>query len=143
MSNLKLEEFNRLGKAYFDQRAKYETAKALANEEYARLESLERQVMTAMEEHDMKSAKIPGCGGLTLKINTSYKIPRTAEDREAFFDYLKSKGIFDQMISVNSQTLNSFAKAEFEASLDEGNVDFKIPGLSDPVISTSIAMKRE
>ena len=143
MSNLKLEDFNALGKELFEQRAKYETAKALSSEEYAKLESIERRVMTAMEEHDMKSAKIPGCGLVIMQVDTSYKIPRTAEDRAAFFGYLKERGIFDQMISVNSKTLNSFAKEEFLVSVKEGNVDFKIPGLAEPALSTSIKMKRD
>ena len=55
--------------------------------------------------------------------------------REKFFNYLKGKGVFEQMITINSRTLNAFAKVELETANEEGVLDFQIPGLtkSDPV----------
>jgi hypothetical protein len=46
------------------------------------------------------------------------------------------------MISVNSQTLNSFAKKELEAAKETGDIDFKIPGLGEPTLTEMIALRR-
>jgi hypothetical protein len=56
-----------------------------------------------------------------------YSLPKTEEDREAFFQYLKDKGVFDQLITVNSNTYNSFIRAEVEAADDPMAVS--IPGV--------------
>jgi len=63
----------------------------------------------------------------------SFRVPKDDLSRELFFNFLKDRGIFDQMITVNSQTLNAFAKQEIEAHKSAGNIeeviDYIIPGI--------------
>lgn len=66
-----------------------------------------------------------------LRTRTSVQVPKSSEDREAFFDYLKERGVFEQMITVHSNTLNSFYQGEYEQAVAEGNLSFKIPGIGD------------
>lgn len=74
--------------------------------------------------------------------NTSVKIPRTLEDKEKLFNFLREKGLFEQMVSVNSQTLNSLYKSLAEEALQQGNLDFKIPGVEEPTIYTTLKLKK-
>lgn len=67
---------------------------------------------------------------ITTKLDV--KCPQLQEDREAFFEYLKKKGVYDGMIGVNYQTLNSFYKQEADLELSKGNIDFKMPGIGEP-----------
>lgn len=74
--------------------------------------------------------------------NTSVKIPRTLEDKEKLFNFLREKGLFEQIVSVNSQTLNSLYKSLAEEALQQGNLDFKIPGVEEPTIYTTLKLKK-
>lgn len=70
-----------------------------------------------------------GGGYAVLEAEVSARVPKTREARESFFDYLKQQGVYDSMITVNSRTLNSWVKAESESQLEQGNVDFRVPGI--------------
>lgn len=67
---------------------------------------------------------------MTPSVSLGWRVPQTQEDKAAFFDYLKQRGVFMDLVSVNSQTLNSFVKAE--RTLSGGGDDFTLPGLSEP-----------
>ena len=82
-------------------------------------------------------------GTISVSKRLTYKVPKSPEDREAFFDYLKAKGIFEDLITVNSQTLNGFAKQELESAQLEGATEFNIPGLGDPTLYESIKLTRK
>jgi hypothetical protein len=71
--------------------------------------------------------------GITVSITerTSVQVPKTLEQKHAFFEYLKERGIYEEMVSVNSARLNAFYKEEERLQLEQGNIDFKIPGLDE------------
>ena len=81
-------------------------------------------------------------GSFSKQARTSYKVPKTDEERRAFFEYLKEKGTYENMRTVNSMTLNAWAKQEFEAAALDGDMDFRIPGLDEPTISEYISMRK-
>ena len=70
-------------------------------------------------------------------------MPRTQEQKEAFFEYLKSRDLFWAYASVNSQALNAFYKAEFDAAMQDGDLDFSIPGIDEPDIVETIQMRKK
>jgi hypothetical protein len=45
------------------------------------------------------------------------------------------------MISINSQSLNSFYKSELEIAKEQGNVGFKIPGIAEPEVYWTLGMR--
>lgn len=102
-------------------------AKSLGEE----LKKIQEQIMLMMKESEMSSFK-HALGTVVLTTRFTVKNPATPEDKQAFFGYLKDKGIFDDMVSVHSQRLNSWYKEEMEVAKTEGNFDFKIPGIGDP-----------
>lgn len=81
-------------------------------------------------------------GKIVVAFRTSVKTPKTPEDKEAFYTYLKNRGLYDSMISVNSQTLNSLYKAEFEEAMNRGESDFAIPGLKEVTLTPSLRFSR-
>ena len=51
---------------------------------------------------------------------------------DQFFAYLKDRGLFDSVITVNSQTLNKLYRTELEAAFGRGEIDFQFPGIEPP-----------
>jgi hypothetical protein len=68
-------------------------------------------------------------GSFSYKMREGFRVPKDLDAKKQFFAYLQEKGVFDELVSVNSQTLNSWAQAEIEAALENDNFDFQIPGL--------------
>lgn len=71
----------------------------------------------------------------------SYKTPKTPHAKDELYAYLKARGVYDDLISVNSQTLNAFVKREMEIALEEGKTDFSIPGLEEPTLYKTLSLR--
>lgn len=107
-----------------------EAAADVAKEASAAFETYRQQMAAMLQAAGIDSLEHDG-HRLYIRTRTSVRVPKTAEDRKAFFDYLKSRNVYEQMITVNSQTLNAFYQGEYEVAQDTGNQDFKIPGIDD------------
>jgi hypothetical protein len=82
-----------------------------------------------------------GTFGITHRM--SVRVPSMPDDKKAFFEYLQSKGVFDQMATVNSATLNAYYKAEAEAAAQSGQgMEFSIPGIGEPTINQIVTFRR-
>lgn len=100
------------------------------------------KLQVQLDTAGLDSFKSPN-GTVFIQTRTSFRVPTTDENRAAFFNYLKSKGQFDSMITVHSQTLNAYCKKEVEEHLANGDTGFKIPGIEDPVVSKDLRMRRK
>ena len=124
----------------FSLKQTYEEAKKFMEEVHAKYKDQQLKIIAALEELQLTSYKSK-FGNISYRYVSTFKTPKTPEQREAFFSFLQEKGIFDQMITVNSRTLNSWAKQEELANPDV--LDFRIPGLEksdpEPVISMTKA----
>jgi len=102
---------------------------------------LEQQLIQILVENELQNFR--GTDGLvSLAAKTSVKTPKTPADREAFFNYLKSEGIYDALVSVNSSSLNALYKEKFAAAVESGDIDFKIPGLNEVTITQSLSFRK-
>jgi hypothetical protein len=104
------------------------------------LEAKESRVTELMIENQLTSYKAPA-GLLSVGFRTSVRQPQ-GEDQGKFYAYLKEKGLFDSMISVNSMKLNSFYKEEFELAKERGEDDFSIPGLTEVKLNPTLSFRR-
>lgn len=68
--------------------------------------------------------------------------PKTEADKEAFFAYLKERGLFNQYATVNSNSLNAYYASEFEAAKERGEFGFTIPGLSAPSLYETVGFRK-
>jgi hypothetical protein len=121
-------------------RAKVEEIAATKAEAEAQLAAIENKLIETLDKLGRTSYPCRfGTFGITAR--TSVKVPATPEDRQKFFDYLKGQGIYEQMITVHSATLNSYYKAEFNAAMEAGR-DFDIPGLGPASVSKSLSVRK-
>jgi hypothetical protein len=124
-----------------EMRVKEEELSRAKKEVTEALELEERKMMEMLEASGMTSYKSP-FGQVVLAFRTSVKTPKLPEEREAFFQWLRDKGLYDTMISVNSNSLNSLYKNELEEARDRGEVDFSIPGISGVSITPQLRFSR-
>lgn len=76
------------------------------------------------------------------EVKSSVVTPKTVEDKQKLFDYLKEKGIFMEFASVNSQSLNALYKSLAEEALKEGVLDFRMPGVPEPTSYTTLKLRK-
>lgn len=69
----------------------------------------------------------------TFRVN----MPESDLDKQAFFDHLRERGIFDKYATVNSNSLNALYKADLADAKTRGEeMTFTMPGIPAPKYST-------
>lgn len=123
------------------------------------LERIEATMKPLKEEKDGLQAKI------TLMLNeineTSFKteygtvskvteftvkLP-DGEAKQEFFNYLKERGVFDVMATINYQTLNAYFKEQRELAIEEGDelaaLNFSLPGIGEAKSFETIRFRKK
>lgn len=114
-----------------------------------RLKEVQSKIQAHMEQSELEKFIVKGYGTFSVQSNFSVKVPGTEEHREAFFAYLKERGIFESMITVNSATLNAWYKQELAAIAakaeagEDVDPDFKIPGIEEPKDFNVLRFRKE
>ena len=103
-----------------------EAAERVAKTHSTKIADLKYKIKTILEAAELDKFESQ-FATVSLVRMQSVKLPQ-GEAREAFYNYLKERGEFDSLISVNSNTLTAYVKREFE--LNAENVFFEIPGIS-------------
>jgi len=116
-----IEEAFALKKAHAEMKA--DTAKKHAEYEEKCFEI--GQMLEALEL-DKYQAKV---GSFTKKLEEGYVLPKDDESRAQFFEYLKEKEMYDSMITINANTLNSYVKGEVELAEANNDFNFVPPGV--------------
>jgi len=104
-----------------------------------KLEEVQDKIKLTLEQHGKENYR-SRAGLVSISHKFSVKVPNEPSDRNVFFMYLRSKGIFEDLITVNSNKLNSFYKAEWEAN--GMPTDFKMPGIEPHKIYDKINMRK-
>lgn len=99
------------------------------------------EIMKLMEAMDIHSVKMHGYNFYTATTET-VKTPKTLEEKAKLFDFLREKGLYDEMISINSQSLNSLYRALSAEAMEKGHLEFLMPGVDAPSSFTQLKMKR-
>lgn len=134
-------DLNKLAEEIADLRAKEAEAALVKKEITGRLEDAEKKMIETLLANEMTSYRSPS-GLCSLSFRTSVKTPKTLEDKTALFEYLKQKGLYDTMVSVNSQTLNSFYKSELEAAKERGDDNFNVPGVTEISVQQILSFRK-
>ena len=130
-TTIDLSEMTELTQKIFERRSKLDELKEIVKQHTGELEKLKAKAIAHLDAAQLKTFKTAE-GKITAVDKFSVKVPRDPEAKAQFFDYLRDKGIFENMITVNSNTLNGYYKQELEIAVQQGNVDFSIPGLEEP-----------
>ncbi len=104
---------------------------------------LEHQIMTKLKEVG-NTSYVSKFGRASIKTSLSYRTPKDAQAKKALFDYIKAKGedVYMSLLSVNSQTLNAWAKQELANAIEAGTFPFSIPGLDEPIPYETISFRK-
>lgn len=74
----------------------------------------------------------------------AFRMPKSTEEKLAFFAWMKRKGIFEAYATVNARSLQSLAMAEWESARKKDPdqwVLFELPGLPSPVFDEFTKIK--
>ena len=137
-----LETINSLGHQIKELREIKDEHKKVLEEVNSRLRELETKFIFCLQENGMEKYVVPGYGTAYISKRLSYKVPKEQDAREAFFEHLKQKGVYESLITVHSQTLNSWAKKETEIMMEQGCDSFEIPGLGEPTYSETLGVRK-
>lgn len=102
----------------------YSVKKKVSTEAYNAVNMQEVKVKLLLESLDLLEFE-----KVKLVTSARAKVPQDPMEKQAFFDYLIEKGVYDAYRTVNSNSINSFVKIEYELAKERGDFDFKIPGL--------------
>lgn len=141
MDTTTLQEFEKICAQAFEIRAGIDVLEDRVKDEKKRLEEFENKIAAILEAHEKQSYQ-SAQGTVYIHEVTSFKLPEGAENKKLFFEHLKKKGIFEDMVSVHSKTLNSYCKKEMEAAIEQGNVTYKVPGIEDPVTIKDVRFRK-
>lgn len=102
------------------------------NKEYA---TLNGRVTAYLKELNRTDYQTP-LGKLKIVEKWSVTLPKTAEEKTAFFDFLRERGLFDSMATVNANSLNAFYMREWKECEDRGEdpMTFSMPGIPAPKV---------
>lgn len=106
------------------------------------IEELKTKIVSIMKENAMPNFK-GEFGTISIKNTKSITQPDGMEAKLQLFEYLKGQGVFEEMVSVNSRTLSSWASKEIEAKEKEGVFGWVPPGLKPPEIYTDLAVRKK
>lgn len=104
--------------------SEHDEANKIKKEVYARLQIQESKVKMLLE-----TLELPEFEKVKIVTVARANVPKDPEDKRNFFDYLIEKGVYDAYRTVNSNSINSFVKAEYELAKERGELNFSIPGI--------------
>lgn len=139
-----MQDFIGAVKNLWEQKQVVDELKDRLADESKKLTGLKLDALKAMEVMELDKQHVPGCGTIYRQKEFSVKVPKTPAEKEELFHWIaahKGKDVLDNMLSIHSASLNSFYKSELEIAKEEGNVDFKIPGIDAPEVYWTLGMR--
>jgi len=111
-------------------RKKYEATKEVASEASAEYETQKELVLELLERAKKTKYSVDGLGTVNVLNKYMVKTPKELMEKRDFFAWIENrygKDVLDGMVSINSQTLNSFVN-----EVKEADAQIEIPGLGAP-----------
>jgi hypothetical protein len=141
LDKVTISELEELCLAIKNQREECDRIKMEAKAANEKLDELEKKMMGCLSALGKNSYK-SDVGLFTVTHRISVRVPQ-GDDKAAFFEWLKEKGYYDSYVTVNSQSLNSLYRQEFEKAKAEGSLDsFSIPGIGEPTINEVLSFRK-
>lgn len=126
-------DLDKLVVEYFDMQKEKEAREALVTETNKKIMGLEARLATYLTALGRKNYAHPR-GTVGIKISERVNLPQTDADKMLFFEWLRSKGIFEKYATVNAQSLQSLYFAEMEAAIKAdptAALTFSLPGIGE------------
>lgn len=120
----------RLRKTREDRDAK----EAILTEANKAVMELEGKCVAYLKELGRKSYDSP-IGKITIVQKVTVTLPKTDPDKQALFAWLREKGIADQYLTVNYNSINSLYTNMEREAIERGELNFSIPGVGAPKVT--------
>lgn len=104
-------------------REEYELHKKAQSIRAQKIEMAENRMIQLLEMSGLKNFK-DGEGTAYISYRSSIKTPKTPEDVAKLAEICRREGMFDGVFKPNSQSLNSFYKAQLESAKERGDADY-------------------
>ena len=117
-------------------KTKKEELQANLSELEKQLKSVESDLVSTLQEQGMNRVDVAGIGSFSLTTRRFFQI----ENRDELIDFLHKNGDED-LLTVNHNTLNSYAKELKERALQKGDEEFVIPGTKE-FVQTKIQVRK-
>jgi hypothetical protein len=139
-ATISLEAMDQLVIDYRKARDAYDAAKKVSSELSAKADEAEEKVLAALKSAKRSKYEVDGVGLVFIREVEQYTTPKTILAKTALFNYIKEKHGPDALmglVSINSQTLNSWANREAEEGV------MQIPGLEAPTVREGLNLRRK
>lgn len=143
-TNLSVEDLNKAVSDYTDLRRQYEEAKKISNDKYADLKKAEGKLCEYLANSGLDKFSVPKLGTVSLVSSLQFQTPKTLDDKSALFGYIKSEYGAEALqgyLSINSRTLNSFLKEEYDKKMLQGQ-NPEIPGVNAPTVNKTLRFNK-
>ena len=134
-----LEQMDQLLVDLRQKRDRYDELKANATEAHGAYEAQMKLVIDTLNANKRNNYSVDGVGSVHIVHKEVYTTPKTNEQKTSLFNFIKEKygpDVLMSMVSINSQTLNSWANKEAEAGV------MSIPGLEAPTMQENLSLRR-
>lgn len=138
-AKVSLEQFEKLCEDCANKYAEIKEMEDQVDAEKKELTAMKNKVLEYMNQLK-KSKYSANAASFSVSDKLSVKVPKTPEDKALFFNWLKKEGLYDSLVTVNSQTLNSLYNEEFKRN---NNADFEIPGVGKASYYQTLNMRRK
>ncbi len=123
---------------------KYAEASAVSKSLFKEVKEAEHRIVSVMEKAGKKRYILEGVGQISLEKGMSVQTPKTPEQKQAFFNWLKEEMGEDGYLtyaSVNSASLNKLYKDKVEEYGERGEI-LEIEGLDQPTSYTKLSLRK-
>lgn len=109
------------------------------NKEIARLEEQGGKYLRELGRDNYKAPN----GTVYIKRVWRVGMPKTDEEKQQLFSWLREQGIFDRYATVNSNSLNALYMSEWDAAKERGDgLEFGIPGVGEPTLFETTEVRK-
>lgn len=131
-----IQDLKDLCQQLFDQKKVVAEQKKLKTIEEKKLKDIEALIVACLDENKLKGFD-SGFGKVTKVVKPYAKVT----DPCALKEYLIKKDIYDDMVSFNATTMNSWYNEEYERAKEEMDLDFHIDGMEISSNKISLSVK--
>ena len=134
-------ELDELIKKIAEKEAEIEAQKEVLTAKNKELATLEGKCVQYLTELDRKNYDSP-FGKVSIAQKWRVNLPEDDRAKRELFDHLRERGIFDKYATVNSNSLNSLYRQDWEAAKERGEgLEFSMPGIGAPKLFEALTFK--
>jgi accessory colonization factor AcfC len=141
---ISLTEFCELQRTYVEMHAHAKSLEKAWEDFKETAKPVEMKIQAIMLAQNLKSMPIDN-NLLVLSQRSLVATPKTQEEKQAFFDWLKtSRGIdaYWHYVGINSQSLQGLWAEEKELAVERKDIDFTLPGVGKETVTHKLSVRK-